>query len=74
MTVTKLINMSYLTHLKRSAHCQTCRWVIKRDLKDKITEVKLIYCPEEYALRDNARPLLTRDMVVIQLELEKNKN
>ena len=61
--------MTYLTHLKRNPHNKDCRWVIKRDVKDKINEVKLIFNPQEYT----GRQLLTQEQLILELELEKNK-
>ena len=47
--------MSYLNHLKRSNHCPTCRWIVKRHPKtDLIREVKLVYNPDEYS-KENAK-------------------
>ena len=40
--------MSYLTHLKRSEHHYSSRWIVKYDDNDLVREVKLIYSPEEY--------------------------
>ena len=47
--------MSYLTHLKRNNHCDSCRWIVKRNIEtDLIREVKLVYNPDEYS-RENAK-------------------
>ena len=71
--------MGYLTHLKRNAHCESCRWVIKFDSKELIREVKLVYNPDEYS-RDNAkryghkaRKLYTRKGLITVLENDKKK-
>ena len=61
--------MTYLTHLKRNPHNKYCRWVIKRDVKDNISEVKMIFNPQEYT----GRQLLTQEKLILELELEKNK-
>ena len=71
--------MSYLLHLKRGAHCTTCRWIVKYDKKDLIREVKLVYNPDEYS-RDNAkrygnkaRKLYTQKKLINLLENDKEK-
>ena len=61
--------MTYLTHLKRNPNNKDCRWVIKRDVNEKISEVKLIFNPQEYT----KRTLLTQEQLILELELEKNK-
>ena len=61
--------LTYLTHLKRTPNNKDCRWVIKRGVKDKISEVKLIFNPQEYT----GRQLLTQEQLILELELEKNK-
>ncbi|QDP46366.1 MAG: hypothetical protein GOVbin1709_28 [Prokaryotic dsDNA virus sp.] len=65
--------MGYLTHLKRTAHCPSCRWFIKRDSNDDIKEVKLVYKPSEYRQTSNARKLYTQKGLISILEAEKNK-
>lgn len=71
--------MSYLTHLKRNNHCDTCRWVVKYNNKQLIREVKLVYNPAEYS-KDNAkrygkkaRKLHTREQLIAALEWDKVK-
>ena len=71
--------MSYLTHIKRAAHCDTCRWIVKYDKKDLVREVKLVYLPSEYS-RANAkrhgykdRKLHTREQLIAALEWDKAK-
>ena len=72
--------MSYLNHLKRSNHCPTCRWIVKRHPKtDLIREVKLVYNPDEYS-KENAkkygyksRKLYTRKGLIGVLEADKEQ-
>ena len=61
--------MSYLLHLKRTKHCPSCRWVVKRNSQEVITEVKLVYQPSEYEGRD----LLNHSGLIQVLEDEKDK-
>lgn len=65
--------MSYLTHLKRTTHCPSCRWVVKRDFNDDIKEVKLVYKPSEYRDFLNARKLYTQKGLMTVLEAEREK-
>ena len=51
--------MSYLTHLKRSNHHYSSRWIVKYDDNDLVREVKLIYSPEEYRANKKPRTLNT---------------
>jgi len=65
--------MTYLTHLKRTAHCPSCRWIVKRDSNDDIKEVKLVYKPSEYRDFLNARKLYTQKGLITVLEAEREK-
>jgi len=65
--------MSYLTHLKRTTHCPSCRWIVKRDSNDDIKEVKLVYKPSEYRDFLNARKLYTQKGLMTVLEAEREK-
>ena len=72
--------MSYLNHLKRSNHCPSCRWIVKRHPKtDLIREVKLVYNPKEYSIENarvyghKARKLYTRKGLIKVLETDKEK-
>jgi len=65
--------MSYLTHLKRAAHCSSCRWIVKRDSSDYIKEVKLVYKPSEYRNFSNSRKLYTQKGLITILETEREK-
>ena len=61
--------MSYLLHLKRTKHCPSCRWMVKRDSKDRVTEVKLVYLPSEYT----GGNLLNQENLIKVLEDERTK-
>jgi hypothetical protein len=71
--------MSYLTHLKRSSHCDTCRWIVKFNSKELIREVKLVYNPDEYSKLNakryghKARKLHNRDQLIQVMEADKVK-
>ena len=65
--------MTYLTHLKRTDHCPSCRWVVKRDSNENIKEVKLVYEPSEYRTILNARKLYTQKGLITILETEREK-
>jgi hypothetical protein len=71
--------MSYLTHIKRSSHCETCRWIVKYDEEELVREVKLVYEPTEYSRANakiyghKARKLHTREQLVAALEWDKVK-
>ena len=67
-------------HLKRSTHCPSCRWIVKRDSKTNLVrEVKLVYNPDEYTKINakryghKARKLHNRDSLIIALESDKKK-
>jgi len=65
--------MAYLTHLKRTDHCSSCRWIVKRDSKENIKEVKLVYKPSEYRTASNAKKLYTQKGLITILEIERKK-
>lgn len=71
--------MSYLTHIKRSSHCDTCRWIVKYNEEELVREVKLVYEPSEYSRANakiyghKARKLHTREQLVAALEWDKVK-
>ena len=72
--------MSYLTHLKRSEHHYSSRWIVKYDDGEPalIREVKLIYKPSEYYAMnkhkgENARPLHNKNALIKILENEKSR-
>tara|TARA_R110001599_G_C11937182_1_gene630241 strand:+ start:415 stop:639 length:225 start_codon:yes stop_codon:yes gene_type:complete len=69
--------MSYLSHLKRNNHCDSCRWVVKYDAKELIREIKLVYKPSEYSKANakrygnKARKLHNREELIYVLEADK---
>ena len=65
--------MSYLTHLKRSEHHYSSRWIVKYDDNDLVREVKLIYSPEEYRANKKPRTLNTKDGLIKILENDKER-
>ena len=71
--------MSYLTHLKRNNHCDSCRWIVKFDSKELIREVKLVYNPDEYSklnakkYNNKARKLHDRQELIDVMELDRKK-
>jgi len=65
--------MSYLTHLKRSDHHHSSRWIVKYDDDNLVREVKLIYSPEEYRQFPNARRLNTKEGLIKILENDKER-
>jgi len=70
---------SYLEHLKRVSNHVETRWVVKRNSKNNIVEVKQIYKPSEYYAMNKhkgkkARPLHNKNVLIKILEEEKNKH
>ena len=71
--------MSYLNHLKRSNHCESCRWIVKYNDKQLVREVKLVYNPEEYSIMNakkygnTARKLHSRQELIEVLDNDKEK-
>jgi hypothetical protein len=65
--------MSYLTHLKRSKHHYSNRWICKFDDNDLVREVKLIFNPEEYRKSSRPRTLNTQEGLIKILENDKKR-
>lgn len=71
--------MSYLNHLIRGGHCDTCRWIVKYNAKDLIREVKLVYKPSEYSKENakrygkKARKLYNQEGLIDVLKQDKEK-
>ena len=68
--------MSYLTYLKKSESAEENRWIVKRNSKGLIREVKLIYKPSEYYSMNlhkgkNARPLHNKNALIKILEEDR---
>ena len=72
--------MSFLTHLKKTTHDDSIRWIVKYNSKDAVREVKQIYKPSEYYAMNlhkgkNARPLHNKNALIKILEEDKeNRN
>tara|TARA_R110000765_G_scaffold177150_1_gene282477 strand:- start:206 stop:430 length:225 start_codon:yes stop_codon:yes gene_type:complete len=71
--------MTYLAHLKRNNHCDSCRWIVKFNSKELIREIKLVYKPSEYSKANakryghKARKLHNREQLISVLEDDKKK-
>jgi|TARA_R100000655_G_scaffold20950_1_gene43080 hypothetical protein len=65
--------MSYLTHLKRSKHHYSSRWIVKYNDEGLVREVKLIFNPEEYRKSKRARTLNTQQGLIKILENDKER-
>jgi len=65
--------MSFLQHLKRTSNHIETRWVVKRNSKGVIREVKQVFDPEDYKKCKNRRILFNKEELIKILELEKNK-
>jgi len=61
-------------HLKREGTVRGRRWIVKRDTKNNIREVKMIYNPDEYKKINNARPMYGDKALIKILDDEKQKN
>ena len=49
------------------------RWTIRRDAKGKLTEVKMIYCPDEYIKSTNSKTMYGDKALLKILTKEFNK-
>ena len=61
-------------HLKREGTRRGRRWIVKRDTKNTIKEVKMIYNPEEYEKFKTSRPMIGDRALIKILDDEKEKN
>jgi len=59
--------------LKKQGTIRGRRWIIKKDSKDNITEVKCIFKPEEYEKMERAKPMFGDRKLLIELEKEYEK-
>lgn len=66
--------MSLLKQLQKQGTVRGRRWTIRRDKKENITDVKMIFNPDEYVKFDNARRMYKDKELVIILKKEKEKN
>jgi len=65
--------MSLREQLKKNKTVRGRRWTIRRDSKGKLTEVKMIYNPKEYATYKNSREMYGDKNLLKILELENIK-
>ena len=69
--------MSFLTHLKKTSHEDSTRWIVKYNKKTNLVrEVKQIYNPSEYYAAnkhkgENARPLHNKNVLIKIIEDDK---
>ena len=71
--------MNFLTHLKKTNHEESTRWIVKYTPKGKVREIKQIYKPSEYYAANkhkgkNARPLHNKNALIKILENDKKEN
>ena len=66
--------MSLRSTLKRQGTVRGRRWTIRRDEQDKLTEVKMIFNPDEYSKYENAKTMYGGKALLKILENEKEKN
>ena len=66
--------MSLRSTLKRHGTVRGRRWTIRRDEQDKLTEVKMIFNPDEYSKYENAKTMYGDKALLKILENEKEKN
>ena len=65
--------ISYITHLKKTKMHHSNRWIVKYKEEKLITEVKLIYAPDEYRKFKNSKPLSTQEGLIKILENDKKQ-
>ena len=68
--------MNYLTYLKKAELAEENRWIVKRNSKGLVREIKLIYKPSEYYASNlhkgkNARSLHNKNALIKILEKDK---
>lgn len=64
--------MTYLNYIKKINLDSSNRWIIKRDSKGKIKEVKHLFNPEEYKKNNkHNRKLYTKQELIQILENDK---
>ncbi len=69
----QLIKVDYLGFLRNYKMHYKSRWVVKFNAKDLVKEVKLIFDPEQYRKRLNAKRLHTQKGLIKILENDKEK-
>ena len=68
--------MSLRQQLKKQGTVRGRRWTIRRNSEDVLTEVKMIYNPEEYKKYKTARKMYGDKalLAILEKEYEKKKN
>ena len=68
--------MSLRTQLKSNKTVRGRRWTVRRDDKGNLTEVKMIYCPDEYEKHKDAKPMIGDKALskILDKEYEKKNN
>ena len=66
--------MSLRVLLKRQGTIRGRRWTIRKDSNDKLTEVKMIFNPDEYSKYKNTKIMYGDKALLKILENEKEKN
>ena len=69
----QLLKIDYLGFLRNHKMHYKSRWVVKYNAKELIKEVKLIFNPERYRKRPNAKKLHTQKglIKILQNDIEK---
>ena len=71
---TEINNMgTLLNQLRKQGTVRGRRWTIRRDKDEKLTEVKLIFNPDEYVTYKNAREMYGDRKLIEILETEREK-
>ena len=65
--------MSLLQMLKKQGTVRGRRWTIRRDKKDNLTEVKMIFNPDEYVKFKKPRKMYGDRALIKVLTKEKQK-
>ena len=68
--------MTLRESLKRNKTVRGRRWIVKKDKNNLISEVKMIFEPQEYILSKNYKPMYgDKDLLkILEKEYEKKKN
>ena len=69
----QLLKIDYLGFLRNHKMHYKSRWVVKYNAKELIKEVKLIFNPERYRKRPNAKKLHTQKGLIKILHNDKEK-
>ena len=69
----QLLKIDYLGFLRNHKMHYKSRWVVKYNDKELIKEVKLIFNPERYRKRPNAKKLHTQKGLIKILQNDKEK-